>query len=101
MNRKIKLSFVLILFSMILSLTGCVSNERAKRLIASGDKVTAIEILSKRISSKRDDEEAIELFVSVYPSAVEELYTKETVKQIRKEFASKYSASETEAIRYP
>lgn len=99
MNRKIKLSFVLILFSMILSLTGCVSNERAKRLIASGDKVTAIEILSKRISSKRDDEEAIELFVSVYPSAVEELYTKETVKQIRKEFASKYSASETEAIR--
>ena len=99
MNRKIGFGFSLLLLGAVLSLTGCASNERAKRLIASGDKVSAIEILSKRLLSKGDDEEALELFMSVYPSAVEELYTNETVKQVRNEFASKYGTSEINAIK--
>lgn len=79
--------------------TGCVSVGRARRLIEKNDNVSAIEVLSKRLQSKKDDAEAIELFVEIYPSTVEEYYTNRTVRQIREDFSSKYNSSETQAIK--
>ena len=80
-------------------MTGCISIKRARRLVASGDKISAIEILAKRLSNKSNEAESVELFVSIYPDIVEELYTKETVLQYRNDFAAKYNISEIDAIK--
>ena len=80
-------------------LSGCISIKRARRLIAKGDNVTAIEILCKRLVNKNEDDEAAELFQTIYPSTVEELYAHESVKKLRDEFAAKHNAPETEAVK--
>jgi len=80
-------------------LSSCVSVKRARNLILSGDKVSAIEVLCKMITSKKDEAEAISLFIEVYPSTVEEMRPQESVQQVRNEFASKYGGSEIQAIR--
>ena len=95
MKRRQLFSIICLVFLF----TGCVTVGRARRLIEKNDRVSAIEVLSKRLQSKKDDAEAIELFVEIYPSTAEELYTNRTVKQIREEFASKYNSSETQAIK--
>ncbi|MBP5446783.1 MAG: hypothetical protein J6X95_01575, partial [Treponema sp.] len=65
----------------------------------SGDKVSAIEVLCKMITSKKDEAEAISLFIEVYPSTVEEMRPQESVQQVRNEFANKYGGSEIQAIK--
>ena len=79
---------------------GCVSVKRARNLVLSGDKVSAIEMLCKVIANKKKDQaEAIELFIELYPSTVEEMRPQESVAQIRKAFADKYGGSEIQAIK--
>lgn len=96
-KRATLFAFVLLLW---VGLSGCVSVKRARNLILSGDKVSAIEVLCKIITGgKKDAAEAIELFIEVYPSTVEEMMPQESVAQIRKEFAEKYASSEIQAIR--
>lgn len=80
-------------------LSSCVSVKRARNLILSGDKVSAIEVLCKMITSKKDEAEAISLFIEVYPSTVEEMRPQESVQQVRNEFANKYGGSEIQAIK--
>ena len=82
-----------------LGLSSCVTVKRARNLILSGDKVSAIEVLCKMITSKKDEAEAISLFIEVYPSTVEEMRPQESVQQVRKEFADKRGGSEIQAIR--
>lgn len=77
---------------------GCVSIKRARKLIMSGDKVSAIEMLCKLISNKKDEAEAVALFIEIYPSTVEEMRPQESVQQLRKEFADKHGGSEIQAI---
>lgn len=78
----------------------CVSVKRARSLILSGDRVSAIEMLCKIITNgKKDAAEAIELFIEVYPSTVEEMRPEKNVDQVRREFASKHGASEILAIK--
>ena len=82
-----------------LGLSSCVTVKRARNLILSGDKVSAIEVLCKMITSKKDEAEAISLFIEVYPSTVEEMRPQESVQQVRNEFANKYGGSEIQAIK--
>ena len=96
---KKHISFFAIAILLWFGLSGCVSVKRARNLILSGDKVSAIEVLCKMITSKKDEAEAIELFIEVYPSTVEEMKPQESVAQIRKEFAAKYDSSEIQAIK--
>lgn len=90
------LSFV---FAAVFLISGCTSISYIQRLIERGDKVTAIERLCTRLSKDSGDEEAVTLFISIYPSTVEELYPSKDVAQLRKDFASKYGASEIDAIK--
>ena len=90
----------LLCFFLLSALCGCVSVKRARKLVLSGDKISAIEMLCKIISNgKKDQAEAIELFVEIYPSTAEEMMPQQSVDQVRKEFASKYGASEILAIK--
>lgn len=85
---------------LLSAFSGCVSVKRARNLVLSGDKVSAIEMLCKVIANKKKDQaEAIELFIELYPSTAEEIMPKESVAQIRKAFADKYGASEIQAIK--
>lgn len=90
------LSFV---FAAVFLISGCTSISYIQSLIERGDKVTAIERLCTRLSKDSGDEEAVTLFISIYPSTVEELYPSKDVAQLRKDFASKYGASEIDAIK--
>ncbi|MBR5966504.1 MAG: thiol-activated cytolysin family protein [Treponema sp.] len=85
---------------LLVGLSSCVSVKRARNLVLSGDKVSAIEVLCKIISNgKKDQAEAIALFIEIYPSTVEEMKPQESVAQVRKEFAAKYGSSEIQAIK--
>ncbi len=84
---------------LCLGLCSCVTVKRARNLILSGDKVSAIELLCKMIIGKKDEAEAISLFIEIYPSTVEEMKPQESVGQIRKDFAAKYSTTEIQAIK--
>lgn len=96
---KKRFSLFLIAVLVWFGLSSCVSVKRARNLILSGDKVSAIEVLCKMITSKKDEAEAISLFIEVYPSTVEEMRPQESVQQVRNEFASKHGGSEIQAIR--
>lgn len=91
-----KLSFV---FAAVFLISGCTSISYIQGLIDRGDKVTAIERLCARISKDSGDEEAVTLFISIYPTTAEELYPSKDVARVRREFASKYGVSEIDAIK--
>lgn len=80
-------------------ISGCTSISYIEGLIKKGDKVTAIERLCARLSDNKNDEEAITLFIQIYPSTVEEILPKKDVSQVRRNFADKYNASEINAIK--
>lgn len=98
-GMKKRVSLFLTAIIIWLGLSSCVTVKRARNLILSGDKVSAIEVLCKMITSKKDEAEAISLFIEVYPSTVEEMRPQESVQQVRNEFANKYGGSEIQAIR--
>ncbi|MBR5934110.1 MAG: thiol-activated cytolysin family protein [Treponema sp.] len=96
-NNLLKIGCVLILTALIFS--SCATTGRAKQLISRGDRVSAVEVLARRLSSKSDDAEAVDLFIGIYPAVVEDLSANGSVSQIRKEFAAKYNTSEAEAVK--
>lgn len=78
---------------------GCASMSRIQNMINRGDKVGALELLCTRLSRNPADEEAVPLFVQIYPSVIDEVSPRKEVMQVRRDFANKYNTSEINAIK--
>ena len=71
--------------------SGCMS---AQKLIEKGDDVSAIEKLAKKLTKKPASQEDADLFVSVYPNAVENrLGNTQTVSDVINNFVTSNGAS--------
>ena len=85
-----KTSVLLAVFSSLIFI-GCMS---AQKLIEKGDDVSAIEKLAKKLTKKSTSQDDADLFVSVYPDAVENrLQNTETVSDVISSFTSSNGAS--------
>ena len=76
----------------VVLLVGCLS---AQSYLDRGDAVSAIEKLSTALAKKPGDQEAADMFVSVYPSEVENRlqYTERTVDDVINDFVRAQGAS--------
>ena len=70
-------------------LSGCTSS-RVQNLIASGDDVSAIELLAPELIRNHDNKQLVPLFDEIYPKAVETRLPTKTINQIKNENLSPY-----------
>lgn len=81
-----------VLAAFVAVLVGCIS---AQSYLDRGDPVSAIEKLSSILAKKPGDQEAADMFVSVYPSEVENRlhYTERSVDDVVNEFVRNQGSS--------
>ena len=98
---KIIKSLCAFLFTILLAdslFTGCSSN-RAKYLVESGNDVEAVEYIAPRLAKKPADEELVELFTAVYPSAIERRLPRSSISYIISENLDVYSYNQITALK--
>ena len=85
-----------VLAAFVAVLVGCIS---AQSYLDRGDPVSAIEKLSSILAKKPGDQEAADMFVSVYPSEVENRlhYTERTVDDVVNDFVRNQGSSSLSA----
>lgn len=89
-------------FSAIAALTvmlsGCTSS-RVQNLIASGDDVSAIELLARELIRNHDNKQLVPLFDEIYPKAVETRLPTKTINQIKNENLGPYGSTTSAALK--
>ena len=89
-------------FSAIAVLTvifsGCTSS-RVQNLIASGDDVSAIELLAPELIRNHDNKQLVPLFDEIYPKAVETRLPTKTINQIKNENLGPYGSTTSAALK--
>ena len=79
-------------------LSGCTSS-RVQNLIASGDDVSAIELLAPELIRNHDNKQLVPLFDEIYPKAVETRLPTKTINQIKNENLSPYGSTTSAALK--
>ena len=79
-------------------LSGCTSS-RVQNLIASGDDVSAIELLAPERIRNHDNKQLVPLFDEIYPKAVETRLPTKTINQIKNENLSPYGSTTLAALK--
>lgn len=79
-------------------LSGCTSS-RVQNLIASGDDVSAIELLAPELIRNHDNKQLVPLFDEIYPKAVETRLPTKTINQIKNENLSPYGSTTLAALK--
>ena len=79
-------------------LSGCTSS-RVQNLIASGDDVSAIELLARELIRNHDNKQLVPLFDEIYPKAVEIRLPTKTINQIKNENLSPYGSTTSAALK--
>ena len=87
MKKTFRAAFAFIAATIVLVLAGCAS---ASTLMSRGDNVGAIEKLASQLKKKPNDQESADMFVSLYPSEVENRlqYTERNVPDIINEWVT-------------
>ena len=99
MKKGFKALFIVLAAAIVSVITGCAS---AATLMSRGDNVGAIEKLASTLTKKPEDQESADLFVSLYPSEVENRiqYTERNVPDIINDWVrSQGQSSLTSALR--
>ena len=79
-------------------LSGCTSS-RVQNLIASGDDVSAVELLAPELIRNHDNKQLVPLFDEIYPKAVETRLPTKTINQIKNENLSPYGSTTLAALK--
>lgn len=79
-------------------LSGCTSS-RVQNLIASGDDVSAIELLARELIRNHDNKQLVPLFDEIYPKAVETRLPTKTINQIKNENLGPYGSTTSAALK--
>lgn len=79
-------------------LSGCTSS-RVQNLIASGDDVSAVELLAPELIRNHDNKQLVPLFDEIYPKAVETRLPTKTINQIKNENLSPYGSTTSAALK--
>ena len=79
-------------------LSGCTSS-RVQNLIASGDDVSAIELLAPELIRNHDNKQLVPLFDEIYPKAVETRLPTKTINQIKNENLGPYGSTTSAALK--
>lgn len=83
---------------LIVMLSGCTSS-RVQNLIASGDDVSAVELLAPELIRNHDNKQLVPLFDEIYPKAVETRLPTKTINQIKNENLGPYGSTTSAALK--